>query len=259
MTDKPRIGDPAPEDLFDPLDAIDVLLGTMPTSETGAVTLTGEDLQTVCGFLRKARAERRVRQRAFRDALRQRNEAQQGWAASLAEKMCEPPAWRPEPIAEDIEVIPGPGGSRVLVGKGINATDALEKLKALGELTDRGLGRVEQAIERMSDETRGRLDKTEKAIGAVADEAGGRIATLEVQTEQHRRSIWQVASDLKDLKDLFALAKRLEEAEADHSRLQSRVVKLEAQAGAQQERIEWLETVVARLTNPRPGPEEAGA
>jgi predicted nucleic acid-binding Zn-ribbon protein len=83
-TNRPRVGDPAPADIFDPLDAIDVLLGTLPTNAAGAVTLINEDLRTVGHLLRQARAERRRASRDLEEVVQQRNEAQV-YAASLRE------------------------------------------------------------------------------------------------------------------------------------------------------------------------------
>jgi hypothetical protein len=213
VTDKPRIGDPAPDNLFDPLDAAGFLLATADKDASGLTILSSADVREIQGCLDKARAER---------------------GPARAADLVPAPDGSRVLVAEYVEEMPGPGGNPILV-KSIPTMDALEKLDKLGELTDRGLGLLRQAIEQIGDETRGRLDKAERAIGAVADEAGGRITALEDRADLYGRKIL----GLVQTRD--ALAKRLEEAEADHSRLQSRVIELEAQAGIQRGNSEAIE------------------
>lgn len=205
MIRRPRVGDPGPDDFFDPLDAADFLLDTAPKDTAGNTVLSAEDMSEIRHWLDRAYAKR-------------------------------------VPASSD-NLWPAPAGSRILVGRGISATDALEKLKALGELTDRGLGRIEQAIERMSDETRSRLDKAEQAIGAISDQAGGRIAELEDRAGLYGRKILE----LVQARD--ALAERLAKAEKTISAQGQELLSLNQRlyVDSTGNRITRLESAVAEL------------
>lgn len=137
-----RVGDP----VFSPLDAIDVLINTRPVNEAGAVTIPDEDLRTIRDFLARARIQHSETERAYREAIAQRDSAQLYAAALLRDK---------QELAEasEVETVPGPGGSRVLVGKETRLPDLAKP--------ERGVERLEQSILKVADEHAGRLVELE--------------------------------------------------------------------------------------------------